>query len=397
MTARGSDREVVASTHPSEKGDAPSHTLFHAQHTDLGAHMVSFAGWEMPLYYPKTGIMAEHRAVRTGVGLFDVSHMSILTVTGRTAADFLSIRTSANATSLKPGACRYTFVLDVDGHMIDDAVVSRLDEEEHPQDFLLVSNAGMAPRIVEILLQHRMAGTEILRWNGQVGILAVQGPRSRDVIREALGWDLTPLKYYTSGFFPWGGGMRVPFRGTFGELWKKNVLVSRTGYTGELGYELFLPADFSAEAWTRLTTAGCTPAGLGARDSLRMEKGFLLSGTDFHNDRTPLEAGLDRFLSFDHPFVGKAALEKQRSTGGFEVFSGLLVEEPGAIPRHGTPLFQGDKKVGTVTSGGLSPTLNQGIALAYLPPDRRTVGSSLELEIRGRRVACEVVTPPFVT
>jgi aminomethyltransferase len=372
-------------------------TPLYELHVQAGGHMVPFAGWEMPLYYAATGILGEHRAVREGVGIFDVSHMGIVSLEGTPAATLLSKRTPGNALGLPPGRCRYSFILDVEGAITDDVIYTRLDEDPSPSSFLFVPNAGTTPRILELLLQHRPAGCEIVRHNGKASILAVQGPRSRELLERTYGWDLS-LKPYTGGFFDLkGGGGRKLGRGFAEHVFGAGqAFVSRTGYTGELGFEVFVPAETSQRLWTELTGKGAVPCGLGARDTLRMEKGFLLSGQDFHRDRTPLEARMDRFLDFDHSFVGREALEKQRAKGTFARWSGILADDASTIPRHGTPIVHGGAPVGTVSSGCQSPTLKRGIALAYLPPELAVDGTALELDIRGRRAGAKVVPLPFV-
>ncbi len=367
---------------------------FHQVH---GGHLVPFAGWEMPLYF--TSILAEHRAVREGVGVFDVSHMGIITLTGASAAELLSRRTTANILAEPPGQVRYTFFPEAGGAIVDDLLVSRLDSgTDLTREFLVVPNAAHADEIDEILRQHRAPDTTIGRWNGKVAILAVQGPRSRTVLEHLFGWHLGGLGFYRTAAFPaepgrgeLSGRLRVSFPKDLGH----EILVSRTGYTGERGYELFVRAEAAEAVAERLLGAGAVPCGLGARDTLRLEQGYLLSGQDFHRDRTPLEAGQEKFVDFAHPFVGKAALEKQRDEGPKVRFVGLSVSEPGAIPRHGTPVRAGGAVVGEVTSGGLSPTLQHGIALAYLPPALGTPGTEVTLVLRGREVPAQVVPLPF--
>lgn len=366
-------------------------------HVAAGGHMVPFAGWEMPLYYAATGILGEHKAVREGVGMFDVSHMGIISVEGTGAAALLSRRTPGNASALPPGRCRYSFILDIDGKILDDVIYTRLDELAEPTSFLFVPNAGTTPRILELLLQHRPEGCKIERHNGAASILAVQGPRSREVLEKLYGWDLS-LKPYTGAFFPFSApktkqfGVGFPSRLFSGD----QAFVSRTGYTGELGFEVFVPAEKSQAMWKELVAAGVVPCGLGARDTLRMEKGFLLSGVDFHHDRTPLEASMDRFLDFDHKFVGREALEKQRAEAKFSRWTGIRVDDPAVIPRHGTPILHAGSPVATVSSGCQSPTLRTGIALAYLPAALCADGTALELEVRGKRSPAKVVPLPFV-
>jgi aminomethyltransferase len=368
---------------------------FHRRH---GAHLVPFAGWEMPLYY--SSILAEHRAVRAGVGLFDVSHMGILTVDGGHAAELIARRTTANVPALVPGQVRYTFLLESTGRIVDDLLVSRLDRgDELTKSFLTVPNASRADEIEEILRQHRGPDTKIARWNGPVALLAVQGPGSRALLEHEFGWDLGGLAFYHAAFFsakPDGphrsGELGRPFPGALND----SVLVSRTGYTGELGYEVFVPGEAADALAERFLAAGAVPCGLGARDTLRLEKGYLLSGQEFHRDHTPIEAGQDRFVDFDHEFVGRAQLEKERKEGPAQRLVGIEVTEEGAIPRHGTPVRSGGQTVAEATSGGMSPNLGHGIALAYLPPALAAPGTPVALEIRGREVAGQVVALPFV-
>jgi aminomethyltransferase len=213
-----------------------------------------------------------------------------------------------------------------------------------------------------------------------------------------MGWDLSKLGFYHLAFYPSGtGGERAGKLGlSFPAALRDSFLVSRTGYTGELGYELFLPSENADAFAERLLAAGAVPCGLGARDTLRLEKGYLLSGQEFHRDHTPIEAGQDRFVDFDHEFVGRPTLEKQRSEGPAVRLVGIALTEPGAIPRHGTPIRANGAVVAQATSGGVSPNLGYGIALAYLPRELTAVGTPLELELRGGTVPGGVVSLPFV-
>ncbi len=378
-------------------------TPLYAFHRAHGAQMVPFAGWEMPLHYGS--IVEEHLAVRSGVGLFDVSHMGILTVRGATAAALLSRRTTARVDRLAPGRCRYTFLLNAAGAIVDDLIVDRIDAgaEPAPPVFLTVPNAGRTAKVYDLLREHRKPDTDVTRHNGAVAILAVQGPRSGALLMERFGWSLGGLRPFHGRFFglaaaparPAGdpaGGLGGDFPGALGP----RAFVSRTGYTGELGYELFVRGADAPALAERLVAGGARPCGLGARDTLRLEKGFLLSGQDFHEDRTPLEAGQERFVEFDHPFVGRPALEKERDEGPAVRCVGLRLHDPAAIPRHGTPVRYGDRVVGTVTSGGFSPSLRAGIALAYVPTPLAAPGTAFALEIRDRRAEAEAVALPFV-
>lgn len=369
---------------------------FHRQHE---AHLVPFAGWEMPLYY--TSILDEHVAVRTKVGLFDVGHMGILTVDGTSADGLLARRTTANVGRLTTGQVRYTFFLESEGRIVDDLLITRLDTGDRPERrFLTVPNAGRAAEIQLLLEQHRHPDTTVRRWNDIATILAVQGPQSRALLEKTMGWSLGDLKFYTGRFFPADAGPGSAATGRSGGSLPKDleheVFVSRTGYTGELGYEIFVRRERAVTLADAFVAAGATPCGLGARDTLRLEKGYLLSGQDFYRDRTPIEAGQEKFVEMDHPFVGRPKLEKQVAEGPAVRLAGLRVLEPGAIPRHGTPILHGGAAVGVATSGGLSPTLKVGIALGYLPRALTELGTRVEMDVRGRRAPAEVVRLPFL-
>ncbi len=375
-------------------------TALHAFHVRHGGHLVPFSGWEMPLYY--SSILAEHRAVRSGVGLFDVSHMGLLTVEGARAAALLSRRTTANVEAESPSQVRYTFLLESTGAIVDDLLITRTDTgAELARSYLVVPNAGRADEIEEILRQHRLPDTTITRWNPRLSLLAVQGPGSRALLESTFGWQLAELPFYHARRFPLGTGSDGTERaGRLGLAVPTDLddgaFVSRTGYTGELGYELLVKSEAADALAERIVAAGAVPAGLGARDSLRLEKGFLLSGQDFHRDHTPIQAGQERFVTFDHAFVGRPPLEKEVADGPAVRLVGLEVTAEGAIPRHGTPVHAGGASVAEVTSGGLSPGLGHGIALAYLPRELARPEAAVALEIRGREVPARVVPLPFV-
>jgi len=376
----------------------PARTALYAFHVRHGAHLVPFAGWEMPLYY--TSILAEHRAVRTGVGLFDVSHMGLFTVDGGHAADLLSRRTTANVDALEPGRVRYTFLLESTGAIVDDLLISRIDSgSELTKRFVVVPNASRAADIEEILRQHRAPDTTIHRWNGAVALLAVQGPGARALLEKRFGWSLGKLGFYHTAFFPASGqpsGAAGRLGAAFPADLAKELLVSRTGYTGELGYEVFVRAEAADALAESFVTGGATPIGLGARDTLRLEKGYLLSGQEFHRDRTPMEAGQERFVELDHAFVGRAALEEQLAKGLPVRLAGIEMVDPGAIPRHGSPVLAGGTQVAVATSGGLSPNLGRGVALAYLPKELAKAGTEVAVEVRGKPAPAKVVDLPFV-
>jgi glycine cleavage system T protein (aminomethyltransferase) len=386
---------------PSARPEALRRTPLYAFHLRHHGQMVPFAGWEMPLHYGS--IVDEHKAVRSSVGLFDVSHMGILSVRGASSAALLSRRTTANAAKIVPGQCRYTFLLDAVGEIVDDLILTRVDEGrgEAPPAFVVVPNAARAGKITDLLHEHRRPDTEVGRHNGEVAILAVQGPASRDLLERVFGWTLKSLAPFHAGYFAVvpdtsSGKAGRLLDDPFPEPLTQHVLVSRTGYTGELGFELFVRGSTADECAERLVAAGARPCGLGARDTLRLEKGYLLSGQDFHEDHTPLEAGQERFVEFDHPFVGRDALEKQQVSGVPLRLVGITLQDPAAIPRHGQVIRQGDAPVGTVTSGGFSPSLQRGIALAYVAAAVAPAGTPLAIDIRGRSVEGTVVTLPFL-
>jgi len=367
-------------------------------HVGRHAKMVPFGGWEMPLYFD--GILPEHHAVRSAVGLFDVGHMGILTADGPGAAPLLSHRTTAHVELLVPGQVRYTFLLDSEGTIVDDLLITRIDDGHRPApEFLVVPNAATAGPVYDLLRQHRKPDTTLARHNGAATIVAVQGPDARKTLESMFGWSMGGLGFYHGRWFPKPGAPGTT-EGRLGPDFPEGLSdswwVSRTGYTGELGYELFVPGPEAIGLAERLVAHGVKPCGLGARDTLRLEKGYLLSGQDFHKDRTPFEAAQDRFVELDHAFIGRTVLEKQRADGLPAKLTGLSVAEAGAIPRHGTVVLDGTTPVGVITSGGISPTLGHGIALAYLPPALATPGRGFELDLRGRRAAATVVPLPFV-
>jgi aminomethyltransferase len=367
---------------------------FHRRH---GGHLVPFAGWEMPLYY--TSILEEHAQVRSRVGLFDVGHMGIFTVDGDHAAALLARRTTLDVPAMVPGQVKYGFWLNSDGQILDDLLITRLDDGVHgPRRHLVVPNAGRADRILDLLEQHRRPDTEVTRHNGAVTILAIQGPASRQLLEGLFPWSLAGLKFYTARAFPRKAAERS--EGRIGLEFPKELgpelLVSRTGYTGELGYELFVPGELADGLAESLVGAGALPCGLGARNTLRLEKGYLLSGSDFHLDRSPLEAGQERFVEMDHPFVGREALKTQQQQGLKVRLVGLEVTAPGAFPRDGAKVLRGEETVGLVTSGGMSPTLGYGIALAYVAPALAVPGTELAVSLRERAVPARVVALPFV-
>ncbi len=346
----------------------PHRTPLHECHVRLGARMVDFHGWEMPIQY--SGIVEEHAAVRTRAGLFDLSHMGRVRVAGPARRAFLQKVLTIDVDKVPPGRCKYTFFLTERGTVIDDLVFYA-----DPAEDLLVVNASNREKDLEWMRRHAPAeGVTIRDETFDVALLAVQGPASVEVVRRGLGIDPSGLRYYSFG--------------TFGEF-----LVSRTGYTGEDGFEIFMPGARAAEAWERLARAGAPPAGLGARDTLRTEAGMPLYGNELDETTTPLEAGLGFAVDLKKPdFIGAAAL---RASGPPARRLAGLVLESRRIPRTGYEVFRDGRAVGRVTSGTFGPTVGRPIAMAYLPADLARPGEAAEIDIRGRREPARVVALPF--
>ncbi|WP_007024566.1 glycine cleavage system aminomethyltransferase GcvT [Saccharomonospora iraqiensis] len=356
----------------------PRRTPLHEVHTELGASFTDFAGWSMPVRYDSE--LAEHRAVRETAGQFDLSHMGEIELTGPQAADALDYAMVGKLSAVQVGRARYTMVCDVDGGILDDLVVYRLAE----QHYLVVANAGNAALIADEL-RTRASGfdTEVTDRSAETALIAVQGPASAAIVAGATRAELSGLRYYAS--------MPAAVDGD-------EVLLARTGYTGEDGFELFVPAGAAVRVWRRLAEAGAahglTPAGLACRDSLRLEAGMPLYGNELGTGTTPFHANLGRLVKFDKPgdFVGRAALEKCGEPD--RVLVGLRGNGRRA-PRHGYRLLHGDHEVGEVTSGALSPTLGHPIAMAFVPPELTEPGTALSADIRGRAEPVEVVSLPF--
>ena len=355
------------------------HTALYGVHKGLHALFTDFAGWEMPVRYSSE--LAEHRAVREAAGLFDLSHMGEIELTGPGAADALDYALVGTLSAVKVGRARYTMMCDADGGVLDDLVVYRLADEK----YLVVANASNVP-VVAAQLRERSAAFDVTvdDRSADTALIAVQGPNSAAIVGSVTDADLASLKYYAS--------MPAVVQG-------HDVLLARTGYTGEDGFELYVSGvEAAVEVWRLLTAAGephgLLPAGLACRDTLRLEAGMPLYGNELGTSLTPFNAGLGRVVKFDKPgdFVGRAALEGRREPE--QVLVGLRGEGRRA-PRHGYQVLDGDRKVGEATSGALSPTLGHPIAMAYVPKELSEVGTSLSVDIRGRTVPVEVVAMPF--
>ncbi|MBX6350339.1 MAG: glycine cleavage system aminomethyltransferase GcvT [Clostridia bacterium] len=351
---------------------------WHARH---GARFAPFAGWETPLQF--SGILDEHRAVRERAGLFDVSHMGELRVRGREAAAFLDELVTNQPSSLRPGEALYTPMCREDGGILDDLVVYRLG----PDDFLLVVNAANTESDLA-WARDRARGFPSVAVDDETeawALLALQGPEAEAVLRPLVDFDPGVL-----GRFRLREGVRL--------AGAEGAVVARTGYTGEDGFELFVPWEAAEAVWETLLAAGeprgLRPAGLGARDTLRLEAALPLYGHELTTDVNPLEVRLLPFVRFEKPsFVGREALLRVRERGPARRLVGLVLREPG-VAREGYAVFRGGREVGRVTSGTLAPTLGESVALA-LVGGGAAPGERLSVDIRGRRRAAEVVKLPF--
>lgn len=365
-------------------------TPLYEEHVAAGARMIEFAGFSMPVEY--TGIIAEHKAVRSAAGLFDLSHMGEITVSGPGATTFLDWAVTNNMSNLQEGQARYAAICRPDGGIVDDVVIYR-----RAADFLIVANAANISKDVEWLDYLRRS------WPGEGGppvnpedviiedlsddtaLIALQGPKAQAILAKLTDADLDALR---------------SFRFVHGTVAGHEALISRTGYTGEDGFELYIPPDVAVPMWRALLKAGepegLVPVGLGARDTLRLEMRFPLYGNDIDENTTPLEASLDFTVKFNKEgFVGKDALLKQREAGPARRLVGFKLLGRG-IPRQGYPLVADDRQVGQVTSGSLSPTLGEPIGMGYVETQYAATGTELDMEVRGRRIPCRLVEGRFV-
>jgi aminomethyltransferase len=338
---------------------------------------VDFAGWEMPVQY--AGILAEHRAVRERAGLFDVSHMGEIEVRGPGALAACQWLTTNDLTRIDDGAAQYTLLCQPDGGVVDDVIVYRLAGDR----FLFCVNASNRAADFAWMREHS-PGVDLIDRSDELAQLALQGPRATEILARLTRLPLAEVR---------------SFRFVSGAVGGSDALVARTGYTGEDGWELYVPAAGARALWDDLLAAGSPdglePAGLGARDTLRLESALPLYGHELDRTTTPLEAGLDRFVVLDgEDFLGRSALLTQRASGPTRRLVGLSLLEPG-IAREGHVVQRDGVRVGRVTSGTRSPTLGRSIALAFVTPECTAVGTAMTVEIRGRAVAATVVPLPF--
>jgi aminomethyltransferase len=355
-------------------------TPLYEVHRESGARMMAFSGWDMPVEY--SGLIAEHQAVRRAAGLFDVSHMGEFEVRGAGALAFLQRVTASDVARLVDGQAQYSSLPLPTGCPVDDVIVYRRSRER----YLVVVNAANLAKDWLWLQSQSPSGCTLEDVSDAFALLALQGPRAEGILQP-----LTPLALDAIGFYRFAEGI----------VGGHEAIVARTGYTGEDGFELFVRPDDAPSVWRQLVEAGrpqgLLPAGLGARDTLRLEARMLLYGNDMDESTSLVEAGLGWTLSFDEAkgdWNGRTVLLEQKVNGAPRKLVGFETVERG-IPRHGYPVLLGEQACGAVTSGSFAPFLQKSIGLAYLPTDRARVGSELTVDIRGRRVKARVVPTPF--
>ncbi len=365
-------------------------TALNAAHRAAKAKMVDFGGWDMPVEY--SGLIAEHMAVRTGVGLFDVSHMGDIQLRGPNSLAAVQQLCMNDASKLAVGQAQYSAMLYPNGTFVDDVVVHKLSAN----DYLIVINAGTREKDVQWVRQviGGMPGAHVNDFSDYYTQLAIQGPRAAETLQKLTPVDLSTIKNY---WFTWG---RLDLKDGGG---LHNVLIARTGYTGEDGFEIYVPSDVptSERVWNEVLAAGAefgiVPCGLGARNTLRLESGMALYGHEISDTINVLEAGLGRYAKLDKPeFVGREALLEIEASGGPKrKLVGLEMIERG-IGRDGYPVFTlGGEKIGEITSGSPAPFLKKNIALAYVPIEHSALETELAVEIRGQKVKARIVPTPF--
>ncbi len=360
-------------------------TPLYETHRSLGARFTEFGGWDMPVQY--TGILAEHRAVRTQAGLFDLSHMGEIEVRGAKALEVCQELLVTDVSRIQPGQAQYSVLCNPDGGIVDDVIVYRLlhsSSSRRSEDYYFICvNAAYIEEDYDWCCIHNRGRAEIINCSDATALIAIQGPFAADILQRLTALDLSTIRRYWS--------IQREIAGVAG-------LIARTGYTGVDGFELFMPTDQASTVWEACVQAGQTEGivavGLGARDTLRLEAGYLLYGQDMDKHTTPLEAGLSRLVHFEAgEFLGRAALQQQKAHGVDKKLIGVQMEERG-IPRPGYPLWSHGQVVGQITSGTQSPSLGIGIGLGYGPPTAAP-GMDITVEIRNRQVRARVVRPPF--
>jgi len=360
-----------------ESASALKETPFHTYNVAAGAKIVPFAGYKMPIQY--TGITEEHLAVRKNVGMFDLSHMGEFFISGPKALDFIQKMTTNDASTLEVGQIQYSCMCYDNGGIVDDLLVYRLADQ-----YMMIVNASNIAKDYEWLKSHLIDGAELIDRSDEYGLLAIQGPNAQKVLETMAEYDFEAMPYYNSAVVPIGG---------------HEILLSRTGYTGEDGFELYVPNALADDLWKIASEAGMKYdmklIGLGARDSLRLEMKMSLYGNDIDQTTSPIEAGLAWIVKLDKgDFVGKAIIEKQKAEKPSRRLICLELEGK-AFPRTGYELVVDGETVGKVTSGTFSPSLEKPIAMGYLPRKMTKIGNQVAVKVRNRTFPAVVVKPPF--
>jgi aminomethyltransferase len=355
-------------------------TPLHARHRASNARMVPFAGWDMPVEY--SGITNEHLAVRTRAGLFDVSHMGQIEIAGANALAAVQRVSCNDAAALQVGQAQYAGLLTPEGTFVDDMIVYRMA----PQHFMLVANASNVKKdYAWISEQIKAVGdAAAVDTSSRYALIALQGPASQDILQPLTGLDLSELRYYWFGH---------------GEVASARATIARTGYTGEDGFEIFVPPNVADRVWQALLESGrsadIVPCGLGARDTLRLEAAMRLWGNDIDESTSAVEAGMGWIVGWNKTdFIGRDRLRDQKETGVSRKLVGFEMLDRG-IARHGYPVVRGDRRVGVVTSGTQTPFLKKAIGMAYVPPDLAALDTEISVDIRGRPSKARVVRMPF--
>ena len=348
-------------------------TPLHGQHLELGARMGEFGGWDMPIQY--AGILHEHEQTRKHASVFDICHMGEFELYGKTAAEDLEKLLTCNVRSLKIGQVRYGFLLGANGGTIDDLTCYRLDEER----YMLVVNAGTAQKDAEWIKSQISSTTIFVDISDQTAKLDIQGPESREVLEDVFGCALPDLGYFRFKEF---------------QALEAATIISRTGYTGEWGYEIYLPVEAAEALWCRIVAhPHCEPGGLGARDTLRLEMGYPLYGHELNGQCTPVATSRGLFIDLEKDFIGKAFVEKEMQKPE-TLLVGLQFDSKRAAREH-DKVFDGTNEVGEVTSGSLAPSLGVAVAMAFVRPEVANPGRQLSVEIRGKHFEATVVELPF--
>jgi len=348
-------------------------------HESIGGKMVEFAGYKMPVQYAD-GVKVEHQTVREAVGVFDVSHMGEVFVSGDKALDFLQYITSNDVSKLIPGKVQYTCLPNTEGGIVDDFLLYMIAKN----NYLLVVNASNMEKDLAWINKHNSFGCKIDNQSDNYSLLAVQGPKSIELLQELTDVNLFDIKYYN---FKIGSIAGID-----------EVILSRTGYTGEIGFEIYVKNESVKQLWDALfaTSINMKAIGLAARDTLRLEKGFCLYGNDINDTTSPIEAGLGWITKFTKEFINHKNLKAQKEGGATKKLVGLELIDKG-IARNGYPIVNAEgAEIGIVTSGTMSPTLNKAIAMAYVPKELSKVNSEILIQVRKKQIRAKVVAMPFL-